>query len=71
MKLTFPEYSSPTQFAPHLTKDLIGNYHYRLNIEHANPVLEKGLIVNQFLGDITTDTKQAAGWGGDLAGFLI
>ena len=56
---------------PHLTKDLIGNYHYRLNIEHANPVLEKGLIVNSLLGSIPTANKQAAGWGGDLAGFLI
>ena len=26
---------------PHLTKDLICNYHYGLNIEHAKPVLEK------------------------------
>ena len=56
---------------PHLTKDLIGNYHYGLNIEHAKPVLEKGLIVNSLLGDIPTATKQAAGWGGDLTGFLI
>ena len=56
---------------PDPTKDLFGNYHYRLNIEHANPVLEKGLIVNSLLGDIPTATKQAAGWGGDLAGFLI
>ena len=47
---------------PHITKDLIGNYHYRLNIEHANPVLEKGLIVNSLLGDIQTDTKKTAGW---------
>ena len=45
---------------PHLTKDLIGNYHYVLNIEHAKPVLEKGLIVNSLLGDIPTATKQAA-----------
>ena len=40
-------------------------------IEHAKPVLEKGLIVNSLLGDIPTATKQAAGWGVDLAGFLI
>ena len=26
---------------PHITKDLIGNYHHGLNIEHAKPVLEK------------------------------
>ena len=45
---------------PHLTNDLIGNYHYRLNIEHAKPVLEKDLIVNSLLGDIPTATKQAA-----------
>ena len=56
---------------PHLTKDLIGNDHYGLNIEHAKPVLEKGLIVNSLLGDIPIATKQAAGCGGDLAGFLI
>ena len=45
----------------HLTKGLIGNYHYELNIEHAKPVLEKGKIVNSLLGDIQTATKQAAG----------
>ena len=56
---------------PHLTKDLIGNYHYGLNIEHAKPVLEKGLIVNSLLRDIPTATKQATGWGGDLEGFLM
>ena len=39
---------------PHFTKDLIGNYHYGLNIEHAKPVLEQGLIVNSLLGDIPT-----------------
>ena len=49
----------------------IGNYHYGLNIEHAKPLIEKGLIVNSLLGDIPTATKQAARWGGDLAGFLI
>ena len=32
---------------PHLTKGLIGNYHYVLNINQAKPVLEKGLIENQ------------------------
>ena len=31
------------------------------NIEHAKPVLEKGLIVNSLLGDIPTASKQAAG----------
>ena len=51
---------------PHLTKRLIGNYHYGLNIEHAKPVLEKGLIVNSLLGDIPTATKQAAGREGVL-----
>ena len=29
---------------PHLTKDLIGNYHYGLNIEHAKPVLKKSKL---------------------------
>ena len=43
---------------PHLTKGLIGNYHYGLNIEHAKPLLEKGLIVNSLLEDISTATKQ-------------
>ena len=56
---------------PHLTKDLIDNYHNGLNIEHAKPVLEKGLIVNSLLGDIPTATKQSAAWGWDLASFLI
>ena len=37
---------------PTLTKGLIGNYHYGLNIEHANPVIEKDLIVNSLLGNI-------------------
>ena len=45
----------------HLTQSLIGYYHYVLIIEHAKPVLEKGLIVNSLLGDIPTATKQAAG----------
>ena len=36
---------------PHLSKGLIGNYHYGLNIEHAKPVLEKCLIVNSLLGE--------------------
>ena len=44
-----------------LTKGIIGNYHYGLNIEHDKPVSEKGLIVKSLLGDIPTDTKQAAG----------
>ena len=42
---------------PHLTKGLIENYHYGFNIEHAKPVLEKGLIVNSLLGDIPTAAK--------------
>ena len=56
---------------PHLTKDLIGNYHYGLNIEHAKPVLEKGLIVNSLLGDIPNATKQAVGRVVGPAGFLV
>ena len=56
---------------PHLTKGIIGNCCYRFNIEHAKPVLEKGLIVNSFLGDISTATKQAAGREGGPAGFLV
>ena len=39
---------------PHLTKDLIDNYHYGLNIEHAKPLLENDLIVNSLLGYIPT-----------------
>ena len=35
------------------------------------PVLEKNLIVNSFLGDMPTATKQAAGWEGGPAGFLV
>ena len=50
---------------------IIGNYHYGLNIEHANPVLEKGLIVNSLLGDIPAATKQAAGRKRSSAGFLV
>ena len=42
-----------------------------LNIEHAKSVLEKGLIVNSLLRDISTATKHAAGWEGDHAGFLV
>ena len=56
---------------PHLTKGLIGNYHYGLNIEHAKPVLEKGLILNSLLRDIPTATKQAAGREGVPAGFIV
>ena len=56
---------------PHLTKGLIGNYHYGFNIEHAITMLEKGMLVNSLFGDIPTATKQAAVWGGDHAGFLI
>ena len=55
----------------HLTKSLIGNYHYGFNIEHAIPVLENGLIVISLLGDIPTATKQAAEWEGSPAGFLV
>ena len=55
----------------HLTKDLIDNYHYGLNIEHAKPVLEKGLIVNSLLGDIPTANKQAVGREESPAGFLV
>ena len=44
---------------PHLTKGFIGNY--LLNIEHAKPVFEKGVIVNSLLGDIPNATKQEAG----------
>ena len=50
---------------PHITKGLIGNYHYWLNIEHAKSLLENGLIVNSLLGDIPTATKQAAGREGN------
>ena len=56
---------------PHLIKGLIGNYHYGLNIEHAKPLLEKGLIENSLLGDIPTATKHAAGREGGPAGFLV
>ena len=56
---------------PHLIKVLIINYHYRLNIEHAKPVHEKGLIVNSLLGGIPTATKQATGREGSPAGFLV
>ena len=45
---------------PYLTNGLIGNYHYGLNIEHAKTVLEKSLIVNSLLGDISNTFKQAA-----------
>ena len=55
----------------HLTNGLFGNYHYGLNIEHAKPVLEKGLIVNSLLGDIPNATKQAAGREEGPAGFLV
>ena len=55
---------------PLLTKGLIGNYHYGLNIEHAKPVLEKGLIVNSLLGDIPTATKKAEGRGGGPDAYL-
>ena len=56
---------------PHLTKDLIGIYHYGLNIENAKPVLEKGLIVNSLLEDVPTVTKQAEVKRRERAGFLV
>ena len=34
-------------------------------------MLEKGLIVNSLLGDLTTATKQAAGKEGSTAGLLV
>ena len=46
---------------PHLTKGLIGNYIKGLNIENDKPMVEKVLIVNSLLGDISTTIKQAAG----------
>ena len=46
---------------PHLTKGLIGNYHYTFNIEQAKPMLEKDLLLNSLLGDIPTATKQTVG----------
>ena len=55
---------------PHLTKCSIGNYDYLLNIEHAKPVLEKGLKLNSLLGGIPTATKQAAGRKGVLLASL-
>ena len=56
---------------PHLTKRLVCNNHYGLNIVQAKPMLEKELIVNLLLGDIPTATKQAAGREGSPAGFLL
>ena len=41
---------------PHLTKRLIGNYHYGLNIEQDKSVLEKVLYVKSLLRDNTTAT---------------
>ena len=45
---------------PHLTKGLIGNYHYGLNIEHAKHVLEN--IINKWIciGRDINATKQTA-----------
>ena len=54
----------------HLTKGLIGNYYYGFYSEHAKPVLEKGLIVNSLLGDITIDTKQTTGSEEGPTGFM-
>ena len=34
-------------------------------------MVEKGLIVNSFLGDIPTAIKHAAKWEGDHTGFLV
>ena len=48
---------------PHITKGLIGNYHYGLNIEHVKLVLEKGLIVNSLLGELPKLCKQHEGKG--------
>ena len=56
---------------PYLTKGLIGNYHYMLNIEQAKSLLENRLIVNSLLSDIITATKQAAGREEGPAGFLV
>ena len=56
---------------PHLTKGLIGNFHYGLNIKHAKPVFEKRLIVDSLLGEIPTATKQTAGREKGHAGFLV
>ena len=47
--------------SPH--QDLIGNYHYVLNIEHAKPVFEECLIVNSLFGDIPTLNNQLEGKG--------
>ena len=47
---------------PHLTKGLIGNINYMFNIEYAKPVLEKGLILNSLLGDITTASSKQREW---------
>ena len=48
----------------HLKKGLIGNYHYGLNIEHAKPVHEKGMIVNTLLVNIQIPlSKQWEGKG--------
>ena len=55
---------------PHHTIGLISNYQYGLNIDHAKLVLEKGLIVNSLLGDISTAIKQLAGMERDPAGFM-
>ena len=41
---------------PHLTKGLIGNNHYGLNIEQVKPVREM-LILNLLLGNTPTATK--------------
>ena len=56
---------------PHITKGLISKYHYGFSIEHAQSVLEKGLIVNTLLVNIPTATKQAVGRKGGPAGFLV
>ena len=55
----------------HITKGLIGKYHYLFDIEHTKNILEKGLIVNSLLREIPTSTKQAAGREGGPAGFLV
>ena len=44
--------------------------HQGFNIEQVKPRLDKGLILNSLLGDITTATKQAAGKAGVLQAYL-
>ena len=55
----------------HLTKGLICNYHYGFNIEYAKLVFEKGPIVNNLMGDISTVSKQVGLMKVCPAGFLL